>query len=237
MWRWDRREGATVFAVAGCTLILPIPQNPGAGVFLNRGRLVFGATLVQHHRAFYSRKQPELRLIFYSSNGEEKPAAIETTGFFRGTPERLSPPGDKPRIRGAQQKNLPHGRFFVVRPSGFPLSGINLESAAHSKKTCLTAGFFVVRPSGFEPLAYRVGVCHSIQLSYGRIFSRSYYSKVRLKSKADFLFPFAAPDARCIQVQMRSPRRHKRPLAFDSKAAFSFRKCRDCNPGIYLIQS
>ena len=106
--------------------------------------------------------------------------------FFRGTPERISPPGDKPRIRGAQQKNLPHGRFFVVRPSGFPLSGINLESAANSKKTCLTAGFFVVRPSGFEPLAYRVGVCHSIQLSYGRIFSRSYYSKVRPKSKAGF---------------------------------------------------
>ena len=75
---------------------------------------------------------------------------------------------------------------FVVRPSGFPLSGINLESAAHSKKTCLTAGFFVVRPSGFEPLAYRVGVCHSIQLSYGRIFSRRYYSKVRAKCKAGF---------------------------------------------------
>ena len=54
--------------------------------------------------------------------------AIETTGFFRGTPERISPLGDKPQIRGAQQK------------------------------TCLTAGFFVVRPSGFEPLAYRVGV-------------------------------------------------------------------------------
>ena len=134
-------------------------------------------------------------------------AAIETTGFLGGTPERISPPGDKPRIRGAQQKNLPHGRFFVVRPS------------------C------------FEPLAYRVGVCHSIQLSYGRIFSRSYYSKVRPKSKADFLFPFAAPDARCIQDQMHSPEWHKRPLAFDSKAAFSFRKCRDCNPEIYLIQS
>ena len=82
--------------------------------------------------------------------------AIETTGFLGGTPERISPLGDKPRIRGAQQKNLPHGRFFVVRPSGF------------------------------EPLAYRVGVCHSIQLSYGRIFSRSYYSKVRPKSKAGF---------------------------------------------------
>ena len=27
----------------------------------------------------------------------------------------------------------------------------------------------VVRPTGFEPAAYRVGVCHSIQLSYGRI--------------------------------------------------------------------
>jgi hypothetical protein len=78
---------------------------------------------------------------------------------------------------------------FVVRPSGFPLSGINLESAAHSKKTCLTAGFFVVRPSGFEPLAYRVGVCHSIQLSYGRIFSRRYYSKVRAKCKAGFSVP------------------------------------------------
>ena len=94
--------------------------------------------------------------FFTATMAKKNPVAIETTGFF------------------------------VVRPSGFPLSGINLESAAHSKKTCLTAGFFVVRPSGFEPLAYRVGVCHSIQLSYGRIFSRSYYSKVRPKSKAGF---------------------------------------------------
>ena len=29
----------------------------------------------------------------------------------------------------------------------------------------------MVRPAGFEPVAYRVGVCHSIQLSYGRIFN------------------------------------------------------------------
>lgn len=48
---------------------------------------------------------------------------------------------------------------------------------------------FVVRPSGFEPLAYRVGVCHSIQLSYGRIFSKRYYSKVRTKCKAGFSVP------------------------------------------------
>ena len=26
-------------------------------------------------------------------------------------------------------------------------------------------------PKGFEPSAYRVGVCHSIQLSYGYIFT------------------------------------------------------------------
>ncbi len=29
----------------------------------------------------------------------------------------------------------------------------------------------VVRPTGFEPATYRVGVCHSIQLSYGRILN------------------------------------------------------------------
>jgi hypothetical protein len=72
MWRWDRREGAAIFAAAGCTLILPIPQNPGAGVFPNRGRFVFGATLVQHHRAFYSRKQPELRLNFLQLQWQRK---------------------------------------------------------------------------------------------------------------------------------------------------------------------
>ena len=168
---------------------------------------------------------------------KKNPVAIETTGFFRGAPERISPPGDKPRIRGAQQKNLPHGRFFRGTPERISPFGDKPRIRGAQQKNLPHGRFFVVRPSGFEPLAYRVGVCHSIQLSYGRIFSRSYYSKVRPKSKADFLFPFAAPDASCIQVQMRSPRRCKRPLAFDSKAALSFRMCRDCNPGIYLIQS
>ena len=130
----------------------------------------------------------------------------------------------------AQHSNEVHGHASQ--------KGKSIQRIVYSKKEASGSdASFVVRPSGFEPLAYRVGVCHSIQLSYGRIFSRSYYSKVRPKSKADFLFPFAAPDTRCIQVQMRSPRRRKRPLAFDSKAALSFRKCRDCNPGIYLIQS
>ena len=175
--------------------------------------------------------------FFTAAMAKKSPVVIETTGFFRGTPERISPLGDKPRIRGAQQKNLHNGRFFRGTPERISPFGDKPRIRGAQQKTCLTAGFFVVRPSGFEPLAYRVGVCHSIQLSYGRIFSRSYYSKVRPKSKADFLFPFAAPDARCILVQMRSPRRRKRPLAFDSKASLSFRKCRDCNPGIYLIQS
>ena len=39
---------------------------------------------------------------------------------------------------------------------------------------------FLVRPTGFEPAAYRVGVCHSIQLSYGRICSRGRLSPLRL---------------------------------------------------------
>ena len=38
----------------------------------------------------------------------------------------------------------------------------------------------MVRPTGFEPAAYRVGVCHSIQLSYGRVWSRGRLSPLRL---------------------------------------------------------
>lgn len=40
----------------------------------------------------------------------------------------------------------------------------------------------VVRPMRFERTAYRVGVCHSIQLSYGRV-SPVHYSKTALQSK------------------------------------------------------
>ena len=54
--------------------------------------------------------------------------AIETTGFFRGTPERISPLGDKPRIRGAQQKNLPHGRFFRGTPERIRTAGLQSRS-------------------------------------------------------------------------------------------------------------
>ena len=60
------------------------------------------------------------------------------------------------------------------------------EDWTKEKRPAFQQGVCVVRTTGFEPAAYRVGVCHSIQLSYGRIFSRSYYSKVRPKSKAGF---------------------------------------------------
>ena len=141
MWRWDRREGAAIFAVAGCALILPIAQNPETGAFLNRGGSVFGATLVQHHRAFYSRKQPELRLIFTATMAKKNPVAIETTGFFVVRQSGFPLSGINLESAAHSEKTCLTASFFVVRPSGFPLSGINLESAAHSKKTCLTAGF------------------------------------------------------------------------------------------------
>ena len=50
------------------------------------------------------------------------------TGLFRGTPERISPLGDKPRIRGAQQKNLPHGRFFRGTPERIRTAGLQSRS-------------------------------------------------------------------------------------------------------------
>lgn len=33
----------------------------------------------------------------------------------------------------------------------------------------------MVRPIGFEPMTYRLEVCRSIQLSYGRIFQIIFY--------------------------------------------------------------
>ena len=81
----------------------------------------------------------------------------------------------------------PHPRISQGRGSvrGEPLTGsptrvqsparrrpvLRCKTVPTRKKTRFCVSFFVlVRPTGFEPAAYRVGVCHSIQLSYGRIF-------------------------------------------------------------------
>ena len=61
--------------------------------------------------------------------------------------------------------------FFVVRPSGFPLSGINLESAAHSKKNLPHGRFFGtperISPFGDKP---RIRGAQQKNLPHGRFF-------------------------------------------------------------------
>ncbi len=48
----------------------------------------------------------------------------------------------------------------------------NLPSSVHKnrKQVLAKASTCLVRPTRFERATYRVGVCHSIQLSYERIF-------------------------------------------------------------------
>ena len=78
--------------------------------------------------------------------------------FFRGTPERISPFGDKPRIRGAQQKNLPHGRFFGTPERISPLGDKPLICGAQQKN--LPRGRFFrgtperIRTAGLQSRSY-----------------------------------------------------------------------------------
>ena len=77
----------------------------------------------------------------------------------------------------------------VTRPQA---TGFALQNRTN-KKTRRSVSFFVlVRPTGFEPAAYRVGVCHSIQLSYGRIFGCRlqlyYYTTFGRQCKENFCF-------------------------------------------------
>ena len=51
---------------------------------MNHRPLVFGATRMQHYRAFYSRKEPNLLLDFYSSKAKKKPCNHWNYRVFAG---------------------------------------------------------------------------------------------------------------------------------------------------------
>ena len=61
------------------------------------------------------------------------------------------------------------------------MSTPKIEQKEKSRKHCkysVYGIFSLVRPMRFERTAYRVGVCHSIQLSYGRIFTIHYLDQL-----------------------------------------------------------
>ena len=62
--------------------------------------------------------------------------------------------------------------FWYARHD-LPLRGINFEpyrTVFIKTATPVGVAAFMVRPTRFERATYRVGVCHSIQLSYERIY-------------------------------------------------------------------
>ena len=105
-----------------------------------------------------------------------------------GTPDTISP------LRGINfsscrtiKISTPVGvDIFMVRPTRFAPPGHKLRTVSGNKNTHPGGvGIFMVRPTRFERATYRVGVCHSIQLSYGRVLvsKRLYYSKLCPESK------------------------------------------------------
>ena len=107
----------------------------------------------------------------------------------------FSTPGTIPPLRGINfsscrtiKISTPVGvDIFMVRPTRFAPPGHKLRTVSGNKNAHPGGvGIFMVRPTRFERATYRVGVCHSIQLSYGRIsFQRGhYYSKLSAESKA-----------------------------------------------------
>ena len=64
-------------------------------------------------------------------------------------------------------------RHFWYARHDLPLWGINFEpyrTVFIKTATPVGVAVFMVRPTRFERATYRVGVCHSIQLSYERIY-------------------------------------------------------------------
>ena len=62
--------------------------------------------------------------------------------------------------------------ILLVRPTRFTPSGHKLRTVSDNKNPHpgWGVGISMVRPTRFERATYRVGVCHSIQLSYERIY-------------------------------------------------------------------
>ena len=115
--------------------------------------------------------------------------------FFFQLPQRRSAVHLNQKQRHKKEEirtHLPQGRIssdflHLVRPTRFPPPGDKLRTVSGNKNAHPGGvGIFMVRPTRFERATYRVGVCHSIQLSYGRIsFQRGhYYSKLSAESKA-----------------------------------------------------
>ena len=103
--------------------------------------------------------------------------------FFRGTPERISPFGDKPRIRGAQQKNLPHGRFFGTPERISPL-GDKPRICGAQQKNLPRGRFFRGTPERI-----RTAGLQSRSLK-NAVFYRLIKWLKALKIKAFLIFPF-----------------------------------------------
>ena len=59
------------------------------------------------------------------------------------------------------------GHYFIA----FAVRGQVLVPCPYIPRHPRAAGVLVVCPTRFELATYRVGVCHSIQLSYGHIFT------------------------------------------------------------------
>ena len=57
-----------------------------------------------------------------------------------------------------------------LHPTELCLKGENLTSLYKNDVKSYDFTSFLVRPTRFERATYRVGVCHSIQLSYERIY-------------------------------------------------------------------
>ena len=57
-----------------------------------------------------------------------------------------------------------------LHPTELCLKGENLTSLYKNAVKSYDFTAFLVRPTRFERATYRVGVCHSIQLSYERIY-------------------------------------------------------------------